>query len=260
MLKSEVIMKDARLVVISLILIGIALFAPDFSSEKERILVDNSHSEIFFPFDEGDRGYSKFLDFYRANGYKIEVNNYEISENVLKTSKIFILFGPMSFLKPEEIKALKSYVAEGNKVIILIHLHHPLQGLLNDFLEIKGVVLEKENIISMPQDFFATDFENHMLTENITKLAFFGAFALLPKNNTLPLVYTSDEAWIDVNRNLALDNDEIHGKLPLVCLVKYGKGEFLVIGDDAPLINRFIDIGDNKIFAKNVVKWSVSSG
>ena len=71
------------------------------------------------------------------------------------------------------------------------------------------------------------------------------------------MIYTSKKAWIDVNRNIALDNNEVSSELPLVCLVKYGKGEFLVIGDDAPLINKFIDRGDNKIFAKNIVEWSI---
>jgi len=176
-----VVMKDLRLVIISLALIGIALFAPYFTPEKDKILVDNSHSEIFFPFDKGDRGHSKFLDFYREKGYEIEVNNYKISEDVLKDSKVFILFGPMNFLNQEEINALKSYVAKGNKVIILIRLHHPLQGLMKDFLEIRGVVLEKENIIDFPQNFFAKNFEQHKITENITKLAFFWNFCIIAK-------------------------------------------------------------------------------
>ncbi len=221
----------------------------------ETVLVDYSHGEIFMPLDARPMGYSKFNSLFEDAGYNVDILDTKASYSKLKKAKAYIIAGSMTDYTEEEVESIKKYVNQGGKVIILVHVYPMQKNLLDAFgIKLGGIVAEKDNL-GRAQDFIARNITEHPITHGISEVSFYGAWGILNISRGNSLVSTSPEAWLDRNMNGVRDKGEVSGSFSLVQLVSYGKGEVLVISDDAPLINKFITEVDNKKLGENIVNW-----
>ncbi len=84
---------------------------------------------------------------------------------------------------------------------------------------------------------------------------FYGSWAVRALSPaTQELAFTTEEAWIDMNRNDQPDSNELVARWPVIVSGQQGEGAFVVFADDAIFQNRFLT-GDNLQLARNLVAW-----
>ena len=75
----------------------------------------------------------------------------------------------------------------------------------------------------------------------------------MTKNNQI-IASSSASAWVDLNGNKQFDPQDAQQAFAVAVAGKYGKGEFVVFGDDAVFQNQFLQ-GGNLLLATNLAEW-----
>ncbi len=163
---------------------------------------------------------------------------------------------PLSF-------AYLASVAEGGKLIVLLHISQPVARLTQTF----GIVVSNVPVHERSQnrliDRASTDFTvpakgDHDLFKGVGGIDLYGSFALLAEGgNVTQVAMTSEESFADINDNNQYDEGDVVQPFCVVAAAQWEKGGVLVLGDDAMMSNAFIGKGDNGIFAANIVRWTM---
>lgn len=249
---------------LTILTMGLISPLPSFSADKAakkthfNVAFDLAHNEIFSPENDGKLDYSTFYNGFKEAGAKASVNMRLVTPEVLKDLDAYVIAGPASpFITPEAI-ALQSFVHNGGSLLVLLHISSPVARLTETFGIILSnfVVSEKENTIEgKSQDFFVTDFAPSPVTKGLKKIAVFGTWGLMTERNATVVARTSNKAWADLNRNRTKEKDEPTQSFGIIAVKKFGAGRVVVVADDAPFANSFINIGDNTRLAKNIINW-----
>jgi len=224
------------------------------------VIFDLSHREIFSPLSTAEMGYSDFSKSLSKAGYTVEANKQPLTTDTLAAAKMLILAGPMTEFTDDELKSITDFVSRGGDLLIMTHVSETIIALAEKF-DIQpslAVISETENLIeNSPQDFYATDLSDHPVTLNMKKLALFGTWGLRTRDggSAKILARTSKKAWADLNKDMALSKDEPQEAYGIVAVAQIGEGQVVVCADDAPLINKFLELGDNRQFGENVISW-----
>jgi len=222
-----------------------------------RIAFDLSHREIFSPMAEGPLNYS---DFYKSlkKSYTVTVNTGRVTGEALSGLDVYIIAGPVEEFSPHEIQAIEEFVFRGGNLLVLLHISQSAARLTEAFgIIVSNFVITEDGdtIGGSPRDFFVTRFTPHPVTEGLLRVAVLGTFGLMAEKGSLLLAVTSDEAWADMNRNLVRDAGEPVQAFGIIAAREYGGGRVVVVSDDAPFANAFINTGDNKNLADNIIRW-----
>jgi len=228
------------------------------SAVSAEVYFDTSHRVIFHPSSEQHLGLKKFVSLFSEGGNNVEIGDYPLG--ILDTGAVDVLVLPGSMVpySEEEIAFIEKFVNKGGRLLVLLHIAPPLARLTERFGIIlsNAVISENENLIDgKSQDFLAKDIASHELTKGVSGIALYGSWGLLAEGPGKVIASTSENAFADFNRNRRLDRGEPKVKMGVVAVSNYGKGKVVVVADDAPLANAFLDIGDNRKFAKNIVSW-----
>lgn len=224
-----------------------------------KTVFDMSHTEIFSPLKNEPLHYSGFYEMIKAGG-PVDVNEGLITPATLKGVRTYVIAGPAGELTRDDIVILQSFVRRGGNLLVLLHIAPPVARLTESFGIIVSnfVVSEQENIIQgKSQDFYVHRFAKHPVTKGIKHLAVFGAWGLMADATTGSKVVasTTDKAWADLNRNRTLDEGEPVLDFGIVAVSRFGGGKVVVVADDAPFANQFLDKADNRKFAQNIIDW-----
>ena len=228
------------------------------SAISSEIYFDTSHRVIFHPSSEQHLGLKKFVSLFSEKGNHVEIGDASLGTLGRGTVDVLVIPGSMVPYSQEEIAFIEKFVKDGGKLLVLLHIAPPLARLTEKFGIIlsNAVISETKNLINgKSQDFFAKDIASHELTKGISKIALYGTWGIFAEGAGKVIASTSENAYADFNRNRRLDHGEPKGKMGVVAVSSYGKGKVLVVADDAPLANAFLDVGDNRIFANNIVSW-----
>jgi len=223
-----------------------------------KVAFDLSHNEIFSPENTGRLHYSTFYKGFKDAGAKAGVNMRTITPEIMKDLDAYVIAGPASPFITPEIIALQGFVHDGGSLLVLLHISAPVARLTESFGIIVSnfVVSEKKNTIEgRSQDFYVTDISASPVTLGLKKIALYGTWALLPERGAEAVAKTSKEAWADLNRNRKKDKDEPTDSFAIVAVKKFGSGRVVVVADDAPFANAFINVGDNARLSRNIIKW-----
>lgn len=89
------------------------------------------------------------------------------------------------------------------------------------------------------------------------KLAVFGTWGLRTREagSASIVAKTSTQAWADLNQDRTLNQGEPQESYGIVAISSFGEGKVIVCADDAILINKFLKIGSNQQFEKNIISW-----
>ena len=224
------------------------------------VYFDVSHRVIFQPDSDRKLGLKRFVSLFEKNGDKVHIKSPDFNAIEAARPDVIVLPGSMTEYSGPEIYRLEKFVKEGGNLLVLLHIAPPLARVTERFGIVlsNAVISEKENLIDKSsQDFYAKDISSHPLTKDVSSIALYGTWGLLAEKNAEIVASTSDEAFMDFNRNRVLDKaeGELEIKVGVVAVSEYGKGKVVVVADDAPLANAFLDKGDNLKLARNIISW-----
>jgi|Deesub1362A_J573_1020465.scaffolds.fasta_scaffold00549_3 hypothetical protein len=212
-------------------------------SDEKTVIWDSAHMPVF-----SIDSFTEFVTILGGQGLSVKSSN-EVLTDV--KGKALIIVGQTHMYSADEINGILKYVNGGGKVIIMTHIPPKmnLNPLLNElgFNVSSNILLNESNSTSVVADVF----EKSTLTDGLNRLVFFGCY------------YTDNaivkcECYADRDGDKVADREE-KGEYGVVGYRKIGKGEVLVITDDALIMDGLINHADNKKFAENIAKWIVFS-
>ena len=232
-------------------------------SHQPTVLFDQGHGQRFLVEKQGALHLSVLADLLRDHGFTVKTNDGKISHGALQGTDVLIISGPFAPLTSEEINSVVLFVKRGGTLCVMLHIGQPVGGLLSRFnvLISNGVIREQENLINNGQkDFFITRFASHPLIDGLEKFAVHGCWALNATDKHgkekygRSIAQTSGKAWIDLNRDGQFNEMYAMQSYGVVVAGTFGKGRFIVFGDDAVFQNTFLEKW-NMALGKNLVKW-----
>ena len=228
------------------------------SANAGNVYFDVSHRVIFQPDSDKKLGLKRFVSLFEKNGDNVHIKAPKFNAPKEARPDVLILPGSMTPYSGHEINKIEKFVKEGGSLLVLLHIAPPLARVTEVFGIVlsNAVISETENLIDgQSQDFYAKHISPHPVTEGVSSVAVYGTWGLLPEKEARVVAATGDNAFPDFNRNRVRDKDEPRVKVGVVAISEYGKGKVVVVADDAPLANAFLDMGDNLKLAKNIVSW-----
>ena len=240
--------------------LGLALlFAEETSAVAGPVvLFDEAHAQQFLVGKQGPLDLSGLAKLFSEQGAEIRTGTTPISENSLLGVDALIISGAFTPLVDSEIEAILAFLARGGKVALMTHIPTPYMALATRLgVSISNaVLLEQENLVGAnAQDFMVKDFTVHPLTTGIKSFAVYGGWALLERSKAaVSIARTSPWAWVDLNKNGKQEEGDAMQVFSVILAGKVGKGDFVILGDDAIFQNRFLKDG-NYSLAKNLAIW-----
>jgi hypothetical protein len=191
-------------------------------------------------------------------GLEVAASQEPIDGNRLTGVDALVISGAFAPLQEGEIGVVLGFLEGGGSLAVMLHIGPPVAELLTR-LEVaisNGVIRERSGVLGEnPLDFRVTRLAPHALTQDIPHFNIFGSWALMPFGQTgKVLAKTGPQAWVDLNGNEAFDPDDAMQEFGVIVAGKYGKGHYVVYGDDAVFQNRFLE-GENLKLARNLARW-----
>jgi hypothetical protein len=181
-----------------------------------------------------------------------------ITDEAVKGISVLVISGAFAPFNAAEIDAIIRFLDAGGKLCIMLHVPQPVAGLMSrlQVYASNGVIMEKENLIeNEPKNFLITKMDQHAITKGIKKFAVHGGWALISDSKQGKIIArTGAQAWIDLNRDGKFNGTDARQSFGVAIAGTYGKGKYVVFGDDAIFQNIFLE-GENMALGKNLVRW-----
>jgi hypothetical protein len=244
------------LLCISLLLLSLAVVQAE--AKKRTVIFDQGHGQKFVIEKEGELQLSRLSGLLKGKGFDVKVNAGPINNAVLKTADVLIISGAFQPLSSEEINAVIGFIERGGKLCVMLHIPHPLTGLMSRLkvYASNGVIQEQKNTINNTlKDFYITTMGKHKITKGLKKIGVHGAWALMTESSTAEIIArTGPMAWIDLNRDGKLNKTDARQSFGVIITGTLGKGRYVIFGDDAIFQNKFLD-QENMSLGKNLADW-----
>jgi ABC-type uncharacterized transport system involved in gliding motility auxiliary subunit len=239
--------------------------------------------------EDSDRnGYSRLKDLLGQDDYQAKSINLVSKAEVPSECTVLVAGGPEAAYLEPEAEAIKKYVEDGGRALIL--LDPPLKmgrldiadnEALDKVLEGWGVTPEKNLILDLnpigqvmglgPQVALVTSYDSHAIVDDLKRHAtgFPLARSLDTKNGdktTVQKLFSSSESSLATAKlsSPAFDpNDPKNIKGPLVLAAagtyntgkENSQGRFVVVGSSDWAANSFIGFNGNRDLALNAINW-----
>jgi hypothetical protein len=242
----------------ALIAVALFLLAPNPALAGPVVLFDQSHGQQFLVEANRPLDLSGLAGVFAEQGAEIRTSTMPISDRVLKGVDVLIISGPFAPITPPEVMAVMKFVYHGGKLAVLAHISQPLMGLLPQMgIAMSSLaVSEQENILNTnAKEFMVKDLTPHPLTVGLKSFNIYGGWALLEKKKDIIVIArTTHKAWVDLNQNGQLNDNDAVQAFAMVLAGRNGSGSFVVFGDDAIFQNQFLKDG-NLTLARNLAIW-----
>ena len=240
------------------LLLWLLAVAPQSLLAAPVALFDEGHGQPFLVAGERPLDLAGLAGVFAAAGCEVKTTRQPLAAAALAGVDILIVSGAFQPLTAEEVAAVQEFVKRGGGLAIMLHVAPPLAPLL-EALEVdftNGTLRETSNLIGdSPQNFRVRDLAAHPLTAELTDFAVYGVWAL---RGTAPdvdiLARTGTHAWVDLNRDNRLSPGDAVQAFGVAVTGAFGRGRFVVFGDDALFQNRFLE-GSNRLLAGNLARW-----
>jgi len=226
------------------------------------VLFDEGHGQRFLMDGIGLLHLSNLAGLMREEGLDVRSTKELLTPNSLSKAAALIISGAFQPLVPEEIAAVRAFLRDGGRLVIMLHIGPPVASLLHQLgvAISNGVIQERENVLDQPINFQVDKIEPHPVTQNLESFSIYGGWAMLPMAEPArSLAESSANAWVDLNGNRELNEGDAVQSFSVVVTGTHGDGEFLVFADDAMFQNRFLE-GENRRLAENLARWLATTG
>jgi hypothetical protein len=226
--------------------------------KKPPVMFDQGHGQKFLIEKEGDLQLSKLSALFKEAGYTVKTSAGLITDEAIKGMSVLVISGAFAPFNAAEIEAIIRFLDAGGKLCIMLHIPQPAAGLLSrlQVYASNGVILENDNLIeNKPKNFLITKMDQHAITKGIQKFAVHGGWALISDSKQGKIIArTGPRAWIDLNRDGKFNNTDARQSFGVAITGTFGKGQYVVFGDDAIFQNIFLE-RENMALGKNLVRW-----
>jgi len=213
------------------------------SGQQRNVYFVQGHGEKDPTRTERD-GYSTVADTLKRDNYKVDKLLLAQEKDVPADATAIIVAGPTSDLLPEEVDALRRYLAKAGKVMILVDpaldKAKPLpnlQALVKEWgIDLpNNVVVDLSGATNEPSLAVAANYPQHPITDRFATLTVFPvsrAIQVIPGGSNghtaQPLVETSQRSWAETNLatlstgpgvKLETDKGDIAGPVTLAAAV-----------------------------------------
>ena len=241
--------------------------------------------------DTDKSGYSRFKELLGRDGYQAKSVNLLTKAEVPSDCTVLVIGGPEADYQLPEVDAIKKYVEDGGRALVL--LDPPLNmgrldiagnEALAMVLEAWGVTPVKDLILDLnpigqlaglgPQVALVTSYDSHAIVNDLKRRAtgFPLARSLDTKNGdktTVQKLFGSSDSSLATKKlnSPAIDPSDpknIKGPLTIAAAGTYNtgkessQGRFVVIGSSAWAANNFIGFNGNPDLALNTINWLAS--
>lgn len=231
---------------------------PLLAEERPTILIDQSHRQMFMIDQETSLGLSKLATLLNKEGYQLSIQNSALTRDALNGKAILLSSGPFLPFQKAELDDTLAYLTEGGSLLMMLHIAPPVKKLLFSLgvAYSNGVIHEQEQTIEdQDLNFNVTNFTNHPITKKLGQFEAYGAWALLPMKGEIGTVAsTGPKAWVDLDGSKSLTEKDIVQELGVVVAGTYGKGRFVIFGDDAIFQNQFLSENNRQLMI-NSLAW-----
>jgi ABC-type uncharacterized transport system involved in gliding motility auxiliary subunit len=210
----------------------------DYKDRRERVTTDNEQDitnalikavsgkerTVYFLQGHGEKdptsterdGYSAVVETLRRDNYKIEKLPLAQQKDVPEDATVVVVAGPTSDLLPQEIEAIKRYLARAGKLMVLMDPPIGSQGdlpnveaLLKEWAITLGrnIVVDVTGMTNEPSLAVAIGYPTHAITERFNTLTIYPLARSVETGGTgagggrtaQPIVQTSDRSWAETN-------------------------------------------------------------
>ena len=276
-------MRDQRLVekpTIWLLVIGLCMVsAVNVSGERPatvqdvaapgltfKVLFDETHGVNADPWNGRytiDEAYRDWADRLRRRSYEVVANRTQpLSASLLSGYKVCVIALPSSSLWPEEITALRDFVAGGGGLLLLPDAFGG-GSVLNAVSETFGIRINTDVLADWddsrpirPVHFFMHTWPaRNALTTHVDVVMYDWGSSLTLQPPAQAFGTGDANTWVDRNGNMQLDPGEEVGYPTGMAWSSYGNGKVVVIGDSNLFMNMYSQEFDNAQLSANVVDW-----
>ena len=236
----------------------LCLLAGSRAAAGSVVLFDEGHGQQFLAGRSGELDLSALAAIFRQSGLEVRTNSGRLDAAALRGIGALVISGPFSPIAPDEAEAVRVFVGNGGRLVLMLHIGQPLQVLLErlGIQYSRGPVHEAEGIIGgRDLNFTVTRFRRHAITDGLKDLGVFGCWALKNFNpEASEIALTSAGAWLDSDGNGRLSPGEPVGSHGLVVAGTLSHGAYIVFGDDAIFQNRFLET-HNRDLGRRLAHW-----
>ncbi|XP_065167759.1 intraflagellar transport protein 52 homolog [Atheta coriaria] len=213
------------------------------NTEKKTIIFNASRNELF-KLNENYKTFHRKVKIF----WKLTVNKEEISSQLLKNCSLLILPGPQGQFEESEINAMRGYLREGGRMLVLLaESSQDDTGNINILLEEYGIYVNMDSLIRThyykyfhPKECYIADATvNTALyankSENLNLIYPHGA--TMNVNKPSSVAFTSGSATFPVDRPLGA-----------VYYNQNGGGRLVAVGSGHMFIDKYIDQEKNDKF------------
>ncbi len=225
------------------------------------VLFDEGHGQRFLAERDGSLDLSGLAALFKDGGIDVRTSTGKLDGDALAGVDGLIISGPFSPIMQPEIESIVAFVEAGGSLCVMLHIPPTADELLLRLGVVvsTGVVRESSGLIDdEPLNFKVDGLRSHELTRGLEHFNVFGIWGLKGTANHVEMVAaTGPRAWLDLNGNKTLDEEDAVQSFGLLAAGSLGKGRFAVFGDDAVFQNRFLDEA-NTALGRNLVLWMTS--
>jgi len=197
-----------------------------------------------------------------AEGKRTEVTQRDLTEYEVEAEKTsMIIMGPSQEFSEESIEYVDEFLRDGGKLLLADDFgsgNTLLDGLETDSsfhsTPLLDFAYEKK-----PELGVVYNFEDHVLTENVSQVMLNSPTAIDKSEGASTLMRSSEASWLDRNENRMKDEDETFDEYPLMTVEDYGDGELILVSDPSIFINSMQERKDNSVLSENILNY-LSSG
>jgi len=227
-------------------------------AQPPRLLFDQGHRQAFVIDQAGPLHLGNLARVMDAEGWAISISSGELTSETLQGIDALIISGAFQPLNPQEINAIETFLQNGGRLAIMLHIYQPLVPLLQRLgVEVGDrVIQERQNRFDeQPVDFFVSNFKPHPLTKGLQQFAIYGGWPLQSLNTQAEeIAHCSPQAWVDSDNDQNLSDQDLVRPFAVLISGSFGKGAFAVFADDAIFQNKFLT-GGNLDLAMNLARW-----
>jgi len=212
--------------------------------DNNTVLIDISHGNIFT--------YELLGKFFgKITEYKLKVTLFDISklQNLISNymPKALIIISPRIEYSSTEIKAIRKYVENGGKLILIYEPSIASSRYINSIAKTFGIHFSDGYLYDLNcnygvhRNIILREFKDHPLTRNIHELTMLTASHIY--GGEIKLAYT-----LNTTKLILTDVNEKFN--PIV-----KSGNVIAIADLTFLLDPFVTLSDNEVFMENLVEY-----